>query len=148
LRHSNGHTSTAKLRLEMQHAMQEEASVFRTGDSLVAGVRRLQAVNDKRADLRTSDRGLIWNTDLVETLELENLIGQAAVTVNGALNRKESRGAHAREDFPDRDDANWMKHTLAWFDDQTGTVRLNDRPVHAYTLSNDIDYIVPKARIY
>jgi len=147
-RHADGDTPTAALRLEMQHSMQEDAAVFRTGDSLKSGVKRLQAVHDKRADLRVSDRGLIWNTDLMETLELDNLIGQATVTVNGALNRTESRGAHAREDFPDRDDKGWMKHTLAWFDDASGKVRIDYRPVHAFTMTNDIAYMPPKARVY
>jgi len=147
-RHADGGTPTAALRLEMQHSMQEDAAVFRTGDSLKSGVKRLQAVHDKRADLRVSDRGLIWNTDLMETLELDNLIGQATVTVNGALNRTESRGAHAREDFPDRDDKGWMKHTLAWFDDASGKVRIDYRPVHAFTMTNDIAYMPPKARVY
>jgi len=147
-RHADGDTPTAALRLEMQHSMQEDAAVFRTGDSLKSGVKRLQAVHDKRADLRVSDRGLIWNTDLMETLELDNLIGQATVTVNGALNRTESRGAHAREDFPERDDKGWMKHTLAWFDDASGKVRIDYRPVHAFTMTNDIAYMPPKARVY
>ena len=128
--------------------MQEDAAVFRTGESLQSGVKRLQAVHDKRGDLSVTDRGLIWNTDLMETLELDNLIGQAAVTVNGALNRTESRGAHAREDCPDRDDKTWMKHTLAWFDDASGKIKIDYRPVHNFTMTNDIAYIPPKARVY
>ena len=128
--------------------MQEDAAVFRTGETLRSGVERLEAVRKGCADVATFDRGLIWNTDLIETLELDNLIGQAIVTVNGALNRTESRGAHAREDFPDRDDENWMKHTLASLDDETGKVTIDYRPVHAYTMTNDIDYIPPKARVY
>ena len=148
LRNASGGTSTAALRLEMQRAMQEDAAVFRTGESLASGVKRLQAVHDKRPDLAVSDRGLIWNTDLMETLELDNLIGQAAVTVNGAAIRTESRGAHAREDYPDRDDKTWMKHTLAWFDDATGKVRIDYRPVHNFTMTNEIAYIPPKARVY
>jgi succinate dehydrogenase / fumarate reductase flavoprotein subunit len=147
-RNANGAISTASLRLEMQKAMQEDAAVFRTGESLASGVQRLQTVHEKRPDLKVTDRGLIWNTDLMETLEFDNLIGQAVVTVNGALNRTESRGAHAREDYADRDDANWMKHTLAWFDDASGKVRLDDRPVHSFTMTNDIAYIPPKARVY
>ena len=147
LRNASGSITTAALRLEMQRAMQEDAAVFRTGEVLAQGCSRINAVYAKRADLKTSDRGLIWNTDLVETLELDNLIGNAVVTVAGALNRQESRGAHAREDFPTRDDKTWMKHTLAWLDPD-GTVRLDDRPVHAYTLSNDVAYIPPKARVY
>ena len=148
LRNANGGTPTAKLRLAMQEAMQEDAAVFRTGETLKSGVKRLEAVRKGFSDIATFDRGLVWNTDLVETLELDNLIGQAIVTVNGALNRTESRGAHAREDFPDRDDKKWMKHTLASLNVETGKVSIDYRPVHAYTMTKDIDYIQPKARVY
>ncbi|WP_369057906.1 succinate dehydrogenase flavoprotein subunit [Caulobacter sp. 73W] len=147
-RNASGSTPTAALRLEMQKAMQEDAAVFRTGESLESGVKRLADVYAKKADLQVSDRGLVWNTDLMETLEFDNLVGQAVVTVNGALNRTESRGAHAREDCPDRDDKKWMKHTLAWLDQATGKVKIDYRPVHDYTMSNDIAYIPPKARVY
>jgi succinate dehydrogenase / fumarate reductase, flavoprotein subunit len=99
-------------------------------------------------DVHVTDRSLIWNSDLVETLEFDNLIAQAVVTMESALNRTESRGAHAREDYPERDDKNWMKHTLAWFDDRTGKVTLDDRPVHTYTLTNEVQYIEPKKRVY
>jgi succinate dehydrogenase / fumarate reductase flavoprotein subunit len=148
LRNAAGGTPTAALRIEMQKTMQEDAPIFRAGADMVRGVERLSAVHARKADLKVSDRGLIWNTDLVETLELENLIGCAMVTMAGALQRQESRGAHAREDFPDRDDINWMKHTLAWLDDANGTVRIDHRPVHAQPMSNDIASIPPKARVY
>jgi len=148
LRNANGGTPTAKLRLAMQEAMQEDAAVFRTGETLKSGVGRLETVRKGFSDIKTFDRGLVWNTDLVETLELDNLIGQAIVTVNGALNRTESRGAHAREDFPDRNDKTWMKHTLASLNFETGKVSIDYRPVHAYTMTKDIDYIQPKARVY
>ena len=145
-RNANGRTPTAALRLEMQRAMQEDAAVFRTQETMENGARRLAEVHARMPDLRTTDRGLIWNTDLVETLEFDNLIGQAIVTVAGAVNRQESRGAHAREDFQTRDDEGWMKHTLAWFG--PGGVRIDYRPVHAFTLTNEVSYIAPKARVY
>ena len=148
LRHAAGPTPTADLRLDMQMIAQEDAAVYRTGETLENGAKRLEAIQARRKDIRVEDRGMIWNTDLVETLEFENLIGQAVVTLAGAVNRTESRGAHAREDFADRDDANWMKHTLTWFDDTTGEVKIDYRPVHSYTMTNDVAYIPPKARVY
>jgi succinate dehydrogenase / fumarate reductase flavoprotein subunit len=147
-RNANGSTPTAALRLEMQMAMQEDAAVYRTSTALASGVQRMAAVNAKRADLKVTDRTMIWNTDLMETLELDNLVSQAVVTVVGAHNRTESRGAHAHEDFPNRDDKKWMKHTLAWFDDPTGRVKIDFRPVHDYTMTNDIAPFPPKARVY
>ncbi|MGY6532738.1 succinate dehydrogenase flavoprotein subunit [Glycocaulis sp.] len=147
-RNASGGTPTAKLRLDMQRAMQENCAVFRTQDVLDEGVERIAKVISGSADIAIQDRSMIWNTDLVEALEFDNLIAQAAVTVNSAAARTESRGAHAREDFPDRDDTKWMKHTLSWYDEKTGKVTLGDRPVHEYTLSNDIAYIEPKARVY
>jgi succinate dehydrogenase / fumarate reductase flavoprotein subunit len=131
----------------MQRAMQDDCAVFRTGETLASGVRRIGEVLAAASEISVQDRGLIWNTDLVETLEFDNLIVQATATVNSALNRKESRGAHAREDFPDRNDTEWMKHTLAWVD-AAGSVKIDYRPVHAFTMSNDVEYIKPKARVY
>ena len=148
IRNAKGSTPTAQLRNEMQKTMQAHCAVFRTGELLAEGQKLLHEVWKKSADVRITDRSLIWNSDLVETLEYENLILQAVVTLDSAANRTESRGAHAREDFPERDDGNWMKHTLAWTDEAAHAVRLEYRPVHAYTLSNDIQYIQPKERVY
>ena len=147
LRNANGSRLTADIRLEMQQVMQGHAAVFRTGDSLQEGVELLKATYASFRDVHVSDRSMIWNTDLVETLELENLLLNATATIESAANRKESRGAHAREDYPDRDDVNWMKHTLAWVDSE-GKVSFDYRPVHEETLTDEIDAIPPKVRVY
>ncbi|HWK87358.1 MAG TPA: succinate dehydrogenase flavoprotein subunit [Xanthobacteraceae bacterium] len=146
-RNAKGGTPTADLRLKMQKTMQANCAVFRTGEVLAKGSKLMHEIHDGMRDIRVSDRSLIWNSDLVETLELDNLIAQAVVTVDSAVNRQESRGAHAREDFPDRDDKNWMKHTLSWID-ASGKVTLDYRGVHTYTLTNDVQYIEPKKRVY
>ncbi len=147
-RYAKGGTPTAQLRNRMQRTMQNNCAVFRTGEVLAEGKKLIADVWQATADIHVSDRSLIWNSDLVETLEYDNLIAQAAVTVEGALAREESRGAHAREDFAERDDKDWMKHTLAWADDAKREVSLGYRPVHDFTMSNDIAYIKPKARVY
>ncbi|WP_127091742.1 succinate dehydrogenase flavoprotein subunit [Aquabacter cavernae] len=147
-RNASGSTPTAELRARMQRVMQNNCAVFRTGEVLEEGRTLIHDVFSGTPDIRVSDRSLVWNSDLIETMEYDNLISQAVVTMESAANRKESRGAHAREDFPDRDDHTWMKHTLAYLDTVTGKVQLDDRPVHTYTLSNDIQYIEPKKRVY
>jgi succinate dehydrogenase / fumarate reductase flavoprotein subunit len=156
-RHANGGSPTAAIRLDMQRAMSKHAAVFRTDELMKEGVEALNSTYAQMSDISVADRSLIWNSDLIETLELDNLIAQASVTMASAYNRKESRGAHAHEDFPERDDANWMKHTAAWFDGwggQTsgkyggGAVKIDYRPVHEYTLTDDIEYIKPKKRVY
>jgi succinate dehydrogenase / fumarate reductase flavoprotein subunit len=147
-RYAKGGTPTAALRLRMQKIMQSNCAVFRDGPVLKEGVEKIAAVWRDAADISVTDRSLIWNSDLVETLEFDNLIAQAAVTVVGAENRKESRGAHAREDYPKRDDVNWMKHTLGWVDYASKSVKLDERPVHTQTMTNEVKYIEPKARVY
>jgi len=147
-RHASGATPTAALRLKMQKVMQDYCAVFRTGETLEQGHKLIHEVYQGMPDIHVTDRSLTWNSDLVETLELDNLIAQAVVTMDSARNRTESRGSHAREDYPDRDDKNWMKHTLAWFDPASGKVTIDYRPVHTYTMTNDIAYIEPKARVY
>ncbi|HEX6930093.1 MAG TPA: succinate dehydrogenase flavoprotein subunit [Gammaproteobacteria bacterium] len=144
---SGGSRPTADIRLDMQKTMQSHAAVFRTGDVMEEGLQKLQGVYRSFEQVRVSDTSMIWNSDLVETLELENLLDLAIVTLAGAVNRKESRGAHAREDFPDRDDDNWMKHTLAWIDD-AGNVRFDYRPVHMKTLTDEVEVVPPKQRTY
>ncbi len=147
LRHASGGTPTAEIRDAMQQTMQNDAAVFRTGETLKHGVDAILQVVQSFQDVRVSDRSLIWNSDLVETLELQNLLGQAVATLVSAENRQESRGAHAREDFKDRDDVNWHKHTLCWVD-EVGKTQIDYRPVHMYTLSKDVDVVPLKARTY
>ncbi|TNE27471.1 MAG: succinate dehydrogenase flavoprotein subunit [Alphaproteobacteria bacterium] len=147
LRHADGDITTAELRLEMQKDMQEHCAVFRDAKTLKAGCKKIAALWKKRDDLKVHDRSMIWNSDLVETLELDNLMHQAVASINAAESRHESRGAHAREDFPDRDDENWMKHSTVWVDDK-GKVKLGDRPVHMNTLTDEVDAVPPKARVY
>jgi succinate dehydrogenase / fumarate reductase flavoprotein subunit len=147
LRHANGSTPTAVIRDNMQRTMQADAAVFRTGQTLGEGVQKIREIHASFADVKVSDRSLVWNSDLIETFELQNLLGQALATIVSAENRKESRGAHAREDFPDRNDAEWQKHTLTWVDD-AGNTRIDYRPVHMYTLDDEVEVVPPVARVY
>ncbi|HET6724448.1 MAG TPA: succinate dehydrogenase flavoprotein subunit [Gammaproteobacteria bacterium] len=147
VRHANGQNPTAEIRASMQKVMQEDVAVFRTAETLEEGRKRLRRVFESFENVHVSDRSLIWNSDLAETFELDNLLANATVTVSSAINREESRGAHAREDFPDRDDENWMKHTLSWMD-EGGRVTLDYRPVHSYTMSDEIEPFPPKKRVY
>jgi len=149
-RHADGSTPTSELRLEMQRTMQENCAVFRSGEVLEEGCQRMRRVVEGMSDISVSDRSLIWNSDLIETLEFDNLVVQAVTTVEGANARKESRGGHAREDFPDRNDDDWMKHTLVWVGStrEGATPTIGYRPVHEYTLTNEVSYIEPKARVY
>ncbi|MBT5862656.1 MAG: succinate dehydrogenase flavoprotein subunit [Gammaproteobacteria bacterium] len=147
LRNADGSRPTAEIRLEMQKVMQGHAAVFRTGESLDKGLELLRETFASFADVGVTDRSMVWNTDLVETMELENLLLNASATMESSANRLESRGAHAREDFPDRDDINWMKHTLSWID-SNGKVSFDYRPVHQQTLTDEVAYVEPKARVY
>jgi succinate dehydrogenase / fumarate reductase flavoprotein subunit len=147
IRHATGEFGTASLRLQMQETMQNDCAVFRTDETLTEGLKKLTELQQDFGDLMISDRSLVWNTDLVEALELDNMLRQARVTVYSALCRTESRGAHWREDFPNRDDENWLKHTLVWHDD-TGAIQIAYRPVHLETLTDDVETIAPKVRTY
>ena len=147
-RNANGTKKTADIRLNLQKAMQAHCAVYRTTESMSEGLEKITAIAESIKDVSVSDKTMIWNTDLMETLELDNLIAQARVTMASAENRKESRGAHAHEDHGDRDDKKWMKHTLTWYDSEKNTVKIDYRPVHDFTMTDEIEYIKPKKRVY
>ncbi|GAB2810537.1 succinate dehydrogenase flavoprotein subunit [Dyella kyungheensis] len=147
LRNAKGSLPTAKIRAEMQRTMQSDAAVFRTGESLKEGCEKISKVRESFKDVGVSDRSLVWNSDLIETLELANLLDQAVATMYSAEQRHESRGAHAREDFPDRDDHVWQKHTMVSVD-EAGKAEFDFRPVHMYTMTKDVDVVPPKKRTY